>query len=173
MVLDPFYGLYGWEIKVAKFLNRVVLISEAVGLYWIVEKSFATNGFYFLGICWHPLWMIVPGLIAMAIANILLRWVANFLIVLLYGTTDADVIISEHEEKMERKRKKEERRQQKKLLKLEAKKAKQLSQYKVGDTFGKPRTALNPSKIENQDIVYLPFSREDAAKIEEYAKRKS
>ena len=96
MMLDPFYGLFNPGIRIAKILNRILLVFEIYSVF-ILSASLLKD--YTI----EP-WQLIPVIAASAVcihlANVCIRAIWNFVIVIIHGTTDADVILEAREKRL-------------------------------------------------------------------------
>lgn len=115
-LLDPFYSVSYRGTKITKWMNRITLLSE-------VSYVCYCGYFFCLGYGQVPWWIfptgIFVGIILIAIANWLLRMFWNVIIVIIYGTTNEQVIARDFELKAEREEQRQLKNRNRYLAKLE------------------------------------------------------
>lgn len=103
-MLDPFYGVY--HPRIARWLNRITLVAEIGVIAYatlLITRVYEVQNFWE----WYQ-WAVFALLASLVIpvTNFVLRKLWDIVLVIVYGTTDADEIVRAHEERLARKREK-------------------------------------------------------------------
>lgn len=101
VLLDPFYGVSDAGVKITRWMNRVLLVAELSAVAYGVYKFHEFSGKY-------PIFILAPVLVIIAIhlANTVVRWFWNIVMVVIYGTTDIEVISESYDRKQQKRRQK-------------------------------------------------------------------
>lgn len=104
MLLDPFYGVFTFGKYLSRWLNRLLMIAEAVGIYLLLKHAGIVDVLGDL-----DTWLRIPILVfsiflAISIINVIIRFAWNIVLTFVYGTTDADTIIELRQRRLQRRR---------------------------------------------------------------------
>lgn len=98
ILLDPFYGVFRTGKVIAKWLNRALILAEGAAVYFLIRELLIVDVLE----PWHWL-LVIPGVIlALHIVNSLVRGLWNIVLVFVYGTTDAETILEQRQDRADR-----------------------------------------------------------------------
>lgn len=100
-MLDPCYGVF--HHKTARILNRVILISEITAIS-AAAYAFVRLDDVYMWEWYHWAMLIAGAMLVIPVVNLVIRKLWDILMVLIYGTTDADEIVDARNERVERRR---------------------------------------------------------------------
>lgn len=100
VLLDPFYGVSDAGVKITRWMNRTLLVAEVVAAVHFGQILADHIG-------WETwMWALTPIalMLSIHIANTVARWLWNIVVVIIYGTTDVEIIAESYARKVEKRR---------------------------------------------------------------------
>lgn len=110
MLLDPFYGVFTFGKHLSRWLNRLLILAEVVGIILFV-KYYDISGLLDIMNPWLTLAVVVLIIVlGVPLINTILRFLWNVVLTFIYGTTDANTILELRESRLRRRRDRRQRR---------------------------------------------------------------
>lgn len=103
VLLDPFYGVSDAGVKITRWMNRILLVAEVAAAVHFGQKLADYIG-------WETwMWALTPIalMLSIHIVNTVARWLWNIVVVIIYGTTDVEIIAESYARKAEKRRRKQ------------------------------------------------------------------
>lgn len=132
VLLDPFYGVSDTGVKITRWMNRTLLVAEVVAIVYSVFLLIRDAGFPGGTLLFTPLILML----GIHITNTVTRWIWNVVMVIIYGTTDVDVIADAYARKAEK-------RKRKAAAEVEARKAKEIEMRRSKETLVLPESRVD------------------------------
>lgn len=101
-LFDPFYGVSNAGVTITRWMNRILLVAEVAVAVWfgifLHKEIHLSLGFYL----WSPVFL----LLFIHLTNVVMRWMWNIIMVIIYGTTDTEVITESYRRRQEKRERK-------------------------------------------------------------------